>query len=236
MTTVDPAGKAKKQPEWHFFGFGIWKSVYLVPLPAGSAAFSQLVVHPAYAGGHPTTMLTDGSHAGFDVTVRAELYAAAGVSAGTLTVVGGWPNAEAVSQHVQLTGGGSVNNVTVTLPAAQTVGAALWHPHGHGKQALHNVTATFTPHAQPALMSRTWRRTGLRDVALVTVNDTDPRVTAAGGNGTGYLTMMFRVNGAPVYVTNSCRTFFYFDTGFFRFPISHPARTVMQRCIAYPGR
>lgn len=60
MTTVDPAGKAKKQPEWHFFGFGIWKSVYLVPLPAGSAAFSQLVVHPAYAGGHPTTMLTDG--------------------------------------------------------------------------------------------------------------------------------------------------------------------------------
>ena len=85
-------------------------------------------------------------------------------------------------------------------------------------------------------MSRTWRRTGLRDVALVTVNDTDPRVTAAGGNGTGYLTMMFRVNGAPVYVTNSCKTFFYFDTGFFRFPISHPARTVMQRCIAYPGR
>ena len=52
-------------------------------------------------------------------------------------------------------------------------------------------------------MSRTLRRTGLRDVALVTVNDTDPRVTAAGGNGTGYLTMMFRVNGAPVYVTNS---------------------------------
>ena len=41
---------------------------------------------------------------------------------------------------------------------------------------------------------------GLRDVALVTVNDTDPSVTAAGGNGTGYLTMMFRVNGAPVYV------------------------------------
>ena len=56
---MDPAGKAKKQPEWHYFGFGIWKSVYLVPLPAGTAAFSQLVVHPVYAGGHPTTMLTD---------------------------------------------------------------------------------------------------------------------------------------------------------------------------------
>ena len=66
------------------------------------------------------------------------------MSAGTLTVVGGWPNAEAVSQHVQLTGGGSsVNNVTITIPAAQTVGAALWHPHGHGKQALHNVYVTF---------------------------------------------------------------------------------------------
>ena len=197
---IDPAGKAKKQPDMRYFGFGIWKSVYLVPLPAGSAAFSQLVVHPAYAGGHPTTMLTDESHAGFDVTVRAELYAAAGVSTGTLTVLGGWPNAEAVSQQVKLTGGESVNNITMKIPAAQTVGAALWHPHGHGKQALYNVTATFTPHTQPALTSRTWRRTGLRDVALVTVNDTDPRVAAAGGNGTGYLTMMFRVNGAPVYV------------------------------------
>ena len=65
------------------------------------------------------------------------------MSAGTLTVVGGWPNAKAVSQHVQLTGGSSVNNVTVTLPAAQTVGAALWHPHGHGKQVLHNVYVKF---------------------------------------------------------------------------------------------
>eukprot|EP01052_Picozoa_sp_SAG31_P009848 SAG31_NODE_527_length_14452_cov_4.274925_2_plen_244_part_00 len=129
MTTIDPAGKAKKQPDMRYFGFGIWKSVYLVPLPAGSAAFSQLVVHPTYAGSHPTNMLTDDAHAGFDVTVRAELYAASGVTTGTLAVTGSWPNAEPVSQQVRLTGGGLVtNNVTVTIPASQTVGAALWHP------------------------------------------------------------------------------------------------------------
>ena len=91
-------------------------------------------------------------------------------------------------------------------------------------------------------MSRTLRRTGLRDVALVTVNDTDPRVTAAGGNGTGYLTMMLRVNGAPVYVrgankiqmdlmdgrlSGACQSLSsFFGPGYFGFP-SHPVRTVM---------
>ena len=68
---ADPLDKRRST-----FGFGIWKSVYLLPLPTKSAAFTQLVPHTYYAGGHPTTMLTDASHAGFNMTVRAELYAA----------------------------------------------------------------------------------------------------------------------------------------------------------------
>ena len=72
MPTTDPFEKRST------FGFGIWKSVYL--LPVASAAITQLVSHTYYAGGHPTTFLTDTTHKGFDVNVTAELYLA---SAGT---------------------------------------------------------------------------------------------------------------------------------------------------------
>ena len=211
MPTIDPTTK----PNMAYFGFGIWKSVYLVPLPARSAAITQLVLQPHYAGGHPTTMLNDTSHDGFDLAVRVELHAPPTAGGGTLSVAGTWPGAAAVAQEVVLAAGS--NNITLRIPAAQTKGARLWHPHGHGDQVLYNVTAKFTPHAAPApgasdqgatpaaaagsssTTTTTTRRTGFRDVALVTVNDTDPAVVAAGGNGTGRLTMFFRVNGAAVY-------------------------------------
>lgn len=73
-------------------------------------------------------MLMDTSHKGFDVNVTAELFAA--TVAGTLSVLGGWPGAVAVSTKV---GAGSTR-ATVTLPASQTLGARLWQPHGHGEQ------------------------------------------------------------------------------------------------------
>ena len=104
-----------------------------------------------------------------------------------------------------------INNVTVAIPATETVGAQLWNPNGYGKQTMYNITATFTPTASTSstqatptpvantAISSTSRRVGFRDVALVTVNDTDPAVVAKGGNGTGRMTMFFRVNGAAVY-------------------------------------
>lgn len=49
------------------FGFGISKSVYLVPLQYKAAAIVSLVPHTFYAGGHPTQALTDETHAGFEV-------------------------------------------------------------------------------------------------------------------------------------------------------------------------
>eukprot|EP01052_Picozoa_sp_SAG31_P017365 SAG31_NODE_1185_length_9494_cov_5.602980_2_plen_155_part_00 len=57
------------------FGFGIWKSVYLLPVPARTAAITQLVPHTFYAGGHPTTMLRDANHSGFVVNVTVRLWA-----------------------------------------------------------------------------------------------------------------------------------------------------------------
>ena len=109
------------------FGFGIWKSVYVLPVAHGSAAITQLISHTFYAGGHPTTMLTDSAHKGFVVNVTAELWSAT-ASSGTLSILGGWPGAAAVSTKVSA----GEDRVTVTLPASQTLGARLWQPHGHG--------------------------------------------------------------------------------------------------------
>jgi beta-mannosidase len=204
MATKDPLDKGRST-----FGFGIWKSVYLLPLPTKSAALTQLVPHTYYAGGHPTSILTDTSHAGFNMTVRAELYAAPSSvgTKGVVTIVGDWPNAAVTPPTRQITLVHGINNVTLHIPASETRGAKLWHPRGHGGQPRYNITATFTPIAADAdataaissSSSTTVRRFGFRDVALVTVNDTDPAVVAAGGKGTGRLTMFFRVNGAAVY-------------------------------------
>ena len=73
-------------------------------------------------------MLTDSSHKGFVVNVTAELWSAT-ASSGTLSILGGWPGAAAVSTKVSA----GEDRVTVTLPASQTLGARLWQPHGHGE-------------------------------------------------------------------------------------------------------
>jgi len=143
-------------------------------------------------------MFTDIAHKGF-VNVTAELWAAtAGGVAGSLSVLGGWPGAVAVSTKVVA---GSTR-ATVTLPASQTLGARLRQPNGHGEQVRYSLTATFTPSASSAAApSVATRLIGFRHIAMVTVDDTDDAVVAKAPSqdGTGSLTMMFRVNGAPLY-------------------------------------
>ena len=187
MPTSDPFQKRST------FGFGIWKSVYL--LPVQTAAITQLICHTYYAGGHPTSILGDADHKGFEVNVTAELWAATG--AGMLSVVGDWPGAAPIATKVEA----GAARATVTLPAAQTLGARLWQPNGHGEQVRYNVTATFTPTAAGAPVVVASRQIGFRHIAMVTVNDTDPAIVRAAPSqdGTGTLTMLFRVNGAAVY-------------------------------------
>mmetsp|Transcript_31436 Transcript_31436/g.94443 ORF Transcript_31436/g.94443 Transcript_31436/m.94443 type:complete len:1023 (+) Transcript_31436:5048-8116(+) len=180
------------------FGFGIWKSVYLLPVLDSGAAILHLIPHTFYSGGHPTSLLTDESHEGFEIRVSVDLVVTGSSPvSGRVSVLGTWPGAAAVSQTAKLVPG--VNTVTVVIPATQSVGARLWQPHGHGDQALYNITATYTPnHGAP---SATTRRLGFRHVALVTINDTDATTRAAANHtsGTGQFTMFFRVNGAAVY-------------------------------------
>ena len=126
------------------FGFAIWRSVYLLPVP--DAAITQLVPHTfyAHAGGHPTAPLEDNNHAGFKVVVRCEIFAPSQAVAGRVSVLGGWPGAVAVSSQVTTLEQG-VNNITLELPPEQTRGARLWHVNGYGDQIRYNITATFTP-------------------------------------------------------------------------------------------
>ena len=178
------------------FGFGIGRSVYLLPLPAGSAAITQFVPHTFYTGGHPTRLLNDTTHAGFEVRCQIDLHAAVAGS-GTVSVLGSWPGAARQSKRVSLPAGAS--SVALVLDAAQTKAARLWHPNGQGDQVLYNITATFAPDAGP--VATTSRRLGFRHIALVTANDTDPSTHAAlaAADGSGQHTMFFRVNGAALY-------------------------------------
>ena len=185
------------------FGFGIWKSVYL--LPVHSAAISQLVPHTFYQGAHPTFRLNDSDHAGFEVRTLIELVCLVKVGcSGTVTVEGDWPGAVKESTDVSGLPVGT-SNVTVILSAHQTKGVKLWHPHGHGAQPRYSLTATFTPSVAADEGGRAsavaTRKIGFRTIALITVNDTDASIasSAASEDGTGQLTMFFRVNGAPVY-------------------------------------
>eukprot|EP01052_Picozoa_sp_SAG31_P017366 SAG31_NODE_1185_length_9494_cov_5.602980_3_plen_243_part_00 len=114
-----------------------------------------------------------------------------------MSVLGSWPGATPVSASADAVVGAS--SVTVTIPAAQTKGARLWQPHGHGEQIRYNLSATFAAGAGPPATA--WRQIGFRHIALVTVNDSDAAVATAASSqdGTGTFTMFFRVNGAPVY-------------------------------------
>eukprot|EP01052_Picozoa_sp_SAG31_P028739 SAG31_NODE_2798_length_5081_cov_5.160779_3_plen_542_part_00 len=180
------------------FGFAIWRSVYLLPVP--DAAITQLVPHTFYAGDHPTALLEDNNHAGFKVVVRCEIFAPSQGVAGHVSVLGSWAGAVAVdSQPVTLEQG--VNNLTLELPPEQTRGARLWHVSGYGDQVRYNLSATFIPARVGAANVSASRLIGFRHLALVTVNDTDNKVieAAATANGTGQFTMFFRCNGAAIY-------------------------------------
>ena len=125
--------------------------MYVLPVVAGGAAITQFVPHTFYAGGHPVSHLADGAHQGFDVHCRIELWSGAAGAKGTISVKGAWPGAMAVTQSVTLAAGTSA--VNLTLSAAQTLQARLWHPNGHGEQIRYGITATFTPATSSAALT-----------------------------------------------------------------------------------
>lgn len=206
------------------FTKGIWKSVSLVQVAPGSVAITDVVPQISYAGEYPTSPLTDATHSGFDVHVRVHTWAARPTS-GTLAITGAWDG----GSRTQLVAIGTGNtSTTVALPTATAV--KLWWPSGHGAQPLYNLSATFTPSMHGASAAQgvaaaaaaaaaggeqpqgvrvaggqpvtAVRRVGFRFFALVTGNDTDPAYVAAskGKDGTSSLGMLWRVNGAAIFV------------------------------------
>ena len=164
------------------------RSLFQVPVPKGGAAITQLAPQTFYRGGHPTVRLADSAHGGFDVLATVDLLAPAAAE-GTVSVRGGWPAAVAVVKRVSLVEG--ENSVVLTIPAAQTLGVKLWHPHGHGGQPRYSITAVWTPTLVGAPLATTDRLIGFRHAVLITTNDTDP-ATVAGApdqNGTGQFTV-----------------------------------------------
>jgi beta-mannosidase len=174
------------------FSRGLWKSVYLIALPAGSAALTALVPAIFYAGAYPTAPLGDAANGPWTVRVRVHALAPPGGAAGVLTVAGDWPGAGArASRAVALPAGNST--VELELVARDV---ALWWPAGAGAgRAFYAVNASFVPSGGGggALAVSDARRVGFRALSLVTGDDS---AALAGRDGSGNLTLRYRVNGA----------------------------------------
>jgi hypothetical protein len=97
------------------FSKGIWKSVYTVEV--STAAITAVVPQIFYSGEYPTSPLQDGSHGGFEVQVRAHMWAATATS-GTVSISGDW--------------GGSASQ-PVQVPAGES---DVSHPRTHGTPPL----------------------------------------------------------------------------------------------------
>ena len=170
--------------------------MYLLPVPPKGAALTQLVLHTFYAGGHPTSILSDSTHEGFELRARVVMWSPAPTSG---TIVLEIPDVAGATASVQASVPAGTSNVTVVIPASATKGVRLWHPRGNGEQFRYNVTATWQQSAAgtaAAVESQeignsqqqaasavgaptTWRLLGFRHVALVTINDTDTAAVAA---------------------------------------------------------
>lgn len=184
------------------FTLGVWKSVYLVTVPAKSAAATHVVPEVFYTGAYPQAPLKDGAFAPFTVAVRTHFWAAAATQVSVL-VSGGWGDFK-IGAVVDVPPGDSNHTLNVTATDADV---KLWWPAGMGSQPLYNVSVSFTPYppthrgldgAPGAVLLR---RVGFRHFALVTGNDTDPAWVAANKDvdGTDSLGMRFRVNGAAMW-------------------------------------
>ena len=178
------------------FTKGIWKSVYLLPVPSG-VIIEHVVPHVFYQGPYPTSPLTDSDAGPWLVNVRTYLRteAVTAAVAGTLSVVGSWAPEAPVSIPLSLSPGTN-SSASVNLTAS---GVSLWWPNGAGPRPLYNVTITFNPSGGAVAVPITvTRRIGFRVFYTVTANDTVPQ-NISGQDGSSDFTMRFKVNGADIW-------------------------------------
>lgn len=174
------------------FSKGIWKSVYLVPTT--HLAITHLQAHVSYTGPYPTAPLTEATASPFSVSVTVFFWAPKAGGA-TLSVSSQW-NAVS-SQHV--TFGAGDNNATVTLTAQPAKGeVSLWWPNGMGTHQTYAVSASLAFDGWTESYTSASRKIGFRTIYLVTDDDSSPQ-TLDGVDGSGNVTMRFKVNGADLY-------------------------------------
>jgi beta-mannosidase len=174
----------------HTMTKGIHKSVYLVPITF--AALTGLVPQIVYTGVYPSVPLSDGAAQPFNVSVTLHLDSLVAFTA-NITIGCDWSvTTPFVSRTLPIAAG--VSRVTLTLPSANHV--KLWWPLDLGLQTRYAFNVTFSSVTNPELASVTHRQVGFRVVYLVTTNDSQaPNIT----NGSGDLTMRFKVNGCDLW-------------------------------------
>jgi beta-mannosidase len=179
------------------FSKGLWRDVYLAVASSSAPAIEHLAPYTFYLGPYPTAPLTDATAGPWRVDVRLQLRlpaAAAAPAHGTLTVAGSWGASNAT--QLTLPPGANASSALLTLSLAVPLGAVqLWWPNGLGQQALHSVSAQWTPSGAAAPTSATSRTLGFRHFAIVTGDDSTP-AALAGKDGSGGLTVRWKVNGA----------------------------------------
>lgn len=124
----------------HTFTFGIWKNVYLLPVPSKSGAITDVVPEVFYNAEHPISSLVDGQHHGFTVRTRVYLWSPHGFK-GKLQIEGEW-GAIASAQLDGEPAGETMVTLNLTASAKEI---KLWWPAGRGHQYL------YLPDARPEL-------------------------------------------------------------------------------------
>ena len=175
---------------------GIWRDIYLAAILPRSAAIEHVSPLIRYDGPYPTQPLSDANAGPWTVTLKVVLNCPSVVgSSGVLSAVGDWPGGAATTPLLHLERG--VNIFFLNLTAA--VGAVrLWWPRGLGTQQLFNVNLTWTPAVAPATPVISTRRIGFRVIYIVTSDDSSP-ASQSGRDGSGNLTMRWKVNGADIW-------------------------------------
>jgi hypothetical protein len=175
---------------------GIVRSLYLLRIPSGSAAIATLTPLVHYLGDYPTTVLTDATAGPFLVEVQVVVRNPNPSSLSNVQVLASWAM------------GSNSSSILTIPPSGETlITAYLLIPMGSinlwwtsdiktGPQTLYDINATlFVNGTIQAIDSR---RIGFKVFTIVTDDDTNPS-KLSGIDGSGNLTMRFKLNGANLY-------------------------------------
>jgi len=174
--------------ETHTLSKGIYKSVYLATVsPLG--IITNVVPQVFYDGAYPTSPLSDSDNI-WTVNVGIHITTAGPTEQATLTVESDFASPEEFPISIA-NAGSYIINVTLTARNVK-----LWWPNGYGAQNLYGINVTYTDDSHEQI--NVARRIGFRAFAMVTADDSNPE-QLYGVEGSGNLTMRFKVNGADIF-------------------------------------